>query len=242
MLLGGVAPAVSALALSPASDRNLAEKMRRGPGLSNHPVNVIPSRAVTLPTGWPLAFDGSMTCFTCHEDMPSLNGGSGPRLRGVDGSVANSEAFCENCHGDGHERTAAAMHWMAVPRAHITSDSDRDTGQIGFGGVDSASRRCLGCHDGVTAGESAYELGGTGGGSSFGDRGRNHPIGVSYPRGGRRRAEVPLRAAAQVPSHVRLPDGMVGCVSCHDLYNQTPKRLAVPIEGSRLCFACHDMN
>lgn len=238
MLLGGVVPTVSALALSPDATHAFADRLGKGPGLSNHPVNVRPSATVTIPAGWPVARDGSITCSTCHEGLPSLSRGAGPQLRGPQGSAAGGQAFCMNCHTEGDQRTAAAMHWMAVPRAHAIAESESP----GFGAPDAASRRCLGCHDGVTAAESPFEASWNGNGGHFGDATRSHPIGVPYARAGKRRSGVPLRAAALLPETIQLPNGLVSCISCHDLYGGTEKLLAVPIEGSRLCFACHDLN
>jgi len=49
-----------------------------------------------------------------------------------------------------------------------------------------------------------------------------------------------LRSARLLPERVRLPDGKVSCVSCHDLYETEPRRLAVSMEKSELCLTCHD--
>ncbi len=133
------------------------------------------------------------------------------------------------------------MHWLAMPRAHIMGEAD-DVRSSASGLLDRSSAECLECHDGVTAPDAAYETSWNRGGGYLGDKGRNHPIGVRYPHAGTRHVEVPLRPAAVLPESVRLPNGMVGCLSCHDLYGSGPKRLTVPIEGSRLCMTCHQMD
>jgi len=133
------------------------------------------------------------------------------------------------------------MHWMALPKAHILRDSFEDH-FAAEGSIDGASRECLSCHDGVNASDAGHETGLTRGSGYLGDKDGNHPIGVPYPRFGKRRDEVPLRPAAALPETVQLPGGFVGCVSCHDLYQPDKNKLSVPIEGSRLCLTCHELD
>lgn len=220
---------------------DFGRRSHAGPGASNHPVNIVPSSGVTIPLGWPLDPDGSITCTTCHVSVPSPDGKGGGRLRGMNDSFSDALAFCMNCHRDSAGGSAATAHWMAVPKAHILRDSFQD--RFARGGVlDGASRDCLTCHDGLNASDAGHEMGLNRSSGYLGDKDRNHPIGVPYPRSGKRRVEVPLRPAAVLPETVRLPGGMVSCVSCHDLYHPDKNRLSVPIEGSRLCLTCHDMD
>lgn len=213
----------------------------RGPGVSNHPVNIMPSSAVSIPPGWQLGPDGSMTCTTCHLAIPNSGASSGARLREAADASSNPRAFCMNCHRDSSGRTAATAHWMVVPTAHILRESFEDH-SIRGSAIDGASRDCLACHDGVSALDAGYKTGLGRGSGNFSDMGRNHPVGVPYPRSGTRRVEVPLRPEAALPETVRLPGGLVSCVSCHDLYHSDKNRLSVPIEGSGLCLTCHDLN
>jgi predicted CXXCH cytochrome family protein len=208
----------------------------------NHPVGVAPTAAVTIPVGWPLASDGSITCLTCHEALPPLDGGGGPRLRHNDtsddvSSNADSVTFCAACHRNGAGRGATSAHWTVVGVAHVTP-GDEPTG--GNALVDAESRRCLECHDGVNAVESVNPVGLSN--ASFADAQRNHPIGMPYPNGRSRQSNARFRSASLLPDTVHLPGGNVSCVSCHNLYAGTPKLLSVPLEGSKLCFTCHDMD
>jgi predicted CXXCH cytochrome family protein len=75
----------------------------------------------------------------------------------------------------------------------------------------------------------------------MGDTRRNHPVGIEYNSSARPKDLSPLRPAGMLPPDVQLPDGRVACISCHDLYAQTPYRLVVTIRGSELCLTCHDM-
>ncbi|MFQ5429743.1 MAG: hypothetical protein ACE5E1_05470 [Phycisphaerae bacterium] len=236
-LLIGTVPRVSMAEWGPGGG-DLSEKLRHGPGIVNHPVNVVPSAAVRIPTGWPLASDGTLTCSTCHERLPSLDGQGNPFLRGSDEIDSEGGEFCTKCHGDPVPGRAGSMHWMAVRVAHVLPE--RDASARSGGGLDPVSRRCLTCHDGVNATDSLSRT--TRGRGDFGDMRRNHPVGIPYPDQGAKPRNVPFRSSFLLPNRIRLPGGRVSCVSCHDLYAQGPNKLAVPIEGSRLCFACHQLD
>lgn len=128
---------------------------------------------------------------------------------------------------------------MAVGYAHLmppehSSDQRKDV-------LDAASNNCLTCHDGVNAGEAGHRWLGSHGGN-LGEAGRNHPVGVPYMRRESDSRGSLLRHATRLPREVRLPDGRVSCVSCHNLYNIDRHHLSVPIEGSRLCLTCHEMD
>ena len=215
----------------------LADMLRHGPGVSNHPVGVVPSAAIGIPTGWPLDADGAMTCMTCHSRLPALDGSPGPQLR----MNAAGGQFCAACHQAEGERSAASAHWMAVQRAHIRDDETDGNGVRSGGLLDSDSRRCLACHDGVSASESAHATRWNRGPGDVGDPRRNHPVGVAYPARSQRERGGPFRAAGLLPKQIRLCEGKVSCVSCHDLYSDRPYRLAVPVERSALCLSCHEL-
>lgn len=224
----------SALGTSPDS-RNYFRNTTTGPGVANHPVGIRPSGAVHVPSGWPLAADGTLSCMTCHS-APPMGKNAGNNLRGNSRSGNDPRAFCLSCHEE--SGTGTAMHWQAVGKAHITLKENRD-GSARLS-QESDSRGCLSCHDGVMARDPGHRLAGSGG--DFGDGSKNHPVGVRYPFSGKTRAEVPLRPAASVPATVSLAGGVVSCTSCHNLYAEDTHRLSVPIEGSQLCFACHDLD
>lgn len=211
-----------------------------GPGVTNHPVNVVPSSEIEVPADWPVDSGGAITCETCHWRIPSGNSRT-PYLRGADEADPRVGAggFCTNCHRSGSTRSARSMHWMAVGVAHV--QPRESLSQASTGVLDRESRRCLGCHDGVTAAESRNPTPSNPRFRRAGDRGRNHPVGMRYRRGRRRGRNARLRPSSTLPRHMRLPNGRVGCVSCHDLYSTERKRLAAPMEGSQLCYTCHEM-
>ena len=107
-----------------------------------------------------------------------------------------------------------------------------------------ASLVCMACHDGTVATSTM----GSGHAMLAGVREgfyvppdfvwRDHPIGVPYPRNNRKyRPESIVTAEGKV----RLPDGYVECVSCHDPHNRTGVRsmLVMSNRRSALCLSCH---
>lgn len=238
VLLFWMLPPLAVMGSWPESEQPSNSRFREGPGTSNHPVNVRPSAAVSIPAGWPLAADGTLTCLTCHLEYPTAERSAASTLRGA----PDSPVFCVSCHTERSPKTGTGMHWRAVSQAHPGSNPADSRG----GAMDAMSRSCLECHDGVSASDAGHESsGGRGGGSDrgfLGDRSRNHPVGVRYPASGTRGVEVPLRPASLLPKSIRLPGGRVSCVSCHDVYGRDRHRLTVPIEGSQLCMTCHVMD
>ncbi len=213
--------------------RALVDNLRFGPGVANHPVGVAPSANIRIPEGWPLEFDGTIGCKTCHTQLPSMSGGDA-HLRPVDGEPVQQRTFCSTCHQQRGVRDASGLHWMAVGSAHVKRRQDNRFG----GRMDSESRRCLSCHDGVSASNA---VNGTRGGGSFFALHKNHPIGVDYPPRHEPGTSA-YRHPTSLPETVRIPDGKVSCVSCHDLYAHRKNLLTVTTDNSALCFTCHAMN
>jgi predicted CXXCH cytochrome family protein len=237
-ITGGV-HTVPASAAPRDSSRSLAAQLGLGPGVSNHPVGVVPSSSVRIPETWPLDSRGAIMCVTCHEAVPSLDGSAGPRLRDFEGGAGSNLAFCARCHNHDGRGEPSSMHWQALGVAHVVPDAGGLTASQGL--LDRESRRCLECHDGVNAVE--HTSGPFEGRIGYrGDPRRSHPVGVPYRSAPGRSGSAVLRPEVLLPPEVRLPGGSVSCVSCHDLYAMEPRRLAVPLEGSRLCFTCHDMD
>jgi predicted CXXCH cytochrome family protein len=216
--------------------RDAIDCLRYGPGIANHPVGVAPSSTIRIPVDWPLGVDGTITCLTCHYQLPAMNGSSDSRLRGTGSADQGAREFCAKCHAATDGRGAAAMHWLAVRVAHIKRDERGSDGRDGL--LDAESRRCLSCHDGVTAPESTNPTGSSP--RRFWDVRRNHPVGVSYSGRKRGKSETLLRSSQLLPERIRLPNGRVSCVSCHNLYETGRYRLSVSMGASQLCLTCHD--
>ncbi|MFQ5494589.1 MAG: hypothetical protein ACE5EX_04335 [Phycisphaerae bacterium] len=98
------------------------------------------------------------------------------------------------------------------------------------------------CHDGITASEARFGTIWNRGVGSAGDPRRDHPVDVRYADAMRHNTEARLRPPASLPPQIRLANGKVTCLSCHDLYNLEPHQLSVSMEGSSLCLTCHQMD
>lgn len=89
---------------------------------------------------------------------------------------------------------------------------------------------CTACHDGSIARDAVYCLEEC----SFMTP---HSVMRRYPPQGREAAYRPAESLSE--AGIELVDGMVVCVSCHNLSNPPPYHLAVDNRASRLCLACH---
>jgi predicted CXXCH cytochrome family protein len=222
-----------------------AQLWRNGPGIFNHPIHVVPPPTMTIPSGWPLDASGAITCLTCHAQMPAGADVADPKLRDFADDFLQGRGtlvrpdyseFCARCHSDRNLSQASEAHWLGTSVAHVKPTSRGSGG----GTLDAESRRCLECHDGVSASEALNPTG-PARGTGMGDVATNHPVGVQYPSAARRGSGTRYRPASLLPREVQLPGGAVSCVSCHNLYAPGKNHLTVPIEGSELCFTCHDM-
>lgn len=110
--------------------------------------------------------------------------------------------------------------------------------------LDSTSLLCLSCHDGVIASDVYTASHATQwvralGSTRLGIAGATgHPIGVKYPVSAPTYHSLPAVTSGE---RIKLPDGHVQCISCHDPHNtgRHPGMLVQSNAGSRLCLACH---
>lgn len=102
---------------------------------------------------------------------------------------------------------------------------------------------CLGCHDGTVATSTLSAahsmLAGVRQGFQMPDGfvWRDHPIGIAYPSDPHE--FHPLSYVQQ--RGIRLPEGRLECVSCHDPHNEAGRDdlLSITNRQSRLCLTCH---
>lgn len=232
---------LTACAASRAGDEagHPAAPWSAGPGDINHPVGVVPSAAVRIPEDWPLDSGGAITCRTCHLEFPSrergasLRGGYADPIGAHDDEDLAAGSFCQSCHESASPGSRAGAHWMAMEGAHIRVGRDAAAKSAAY--LDEISRRCLECHDGVSAGDAPGMRN-----ASWSDA-DDHPVGMPYASDKDTTSDVGLRSVMSLPKAVRLPGGQVSCVSCHNLYSGKKGLLTVSLEGSALCFTCHGM-
>ena len=117
-----------------------------------------------------------------------------------------------------------SSHYYSTPRAEevlhhgVSADSE--------GSVND----CLGCHDGTIG--STVTLS-----TMIGNFLGSHPVNRDYPPVGKSASYAPVEMVNS--AGIRLVNGQVTCITCHNLKNQGKYHLAVTIDGSDLCFKCH---
>lgn len=179
----------------------------------------------------------------------SIDSVAGPDARWARGLIGSAHDFrqadgaaldlCTPCHTP-HVSLGKAPLLDRRPQVYQAARSYQARGVE----LDASSLLCLSCHDGITA-RDVYSYGhsvrgpGKIGGSWIGTGSlTSHPIGARYPL-----TEPTYHDAASVTAsgRIKLPDGRVQCISCHDPHNshRVEGMLVDRNDASRLCLACH---
>lgn len=88
---------------------------------------------------------------------------------------------------------------------------------------------CIVCHDGMVGSNVSY---------CTVDCGlSNHAVLTAYPPPGKEREFT--TAETLTAKGIKLENGQVTCISCHNLRNTQQYHLAMETNGSALCYACH---
>ena len=102
---------------------------------------------------------------------------------------------------------------------------------------------CLTCHNGSiavsTVGTAHAMRNASGGAWSPSFATRDHPIGVPYPD---RQKGFRAKAGVEAAGKIKLPEGRVECISCHDQHEEEgwPHLLVMSNKRSALCVSCHE--
>jgi predicted CXXCH cytochrome family protein len=148
--------------------------------------------------------------------------------------------------------TAVTNYWASYNDPAIASDIsdnggfslisfERDnTGDQQGGDIDSFSKDCVSCHDGLQASDVTVTYRNNPGSSRTGGHfnGSDHPIGMdyaSYASLGRRYKPVTM-----LNPKMLLVNGKVGCLTCHNPLNPEKSHLVMSDRRSALCLTCHD--
>lgn len=200
--------------------------------LLTHPVNVFPEHT-RIPADMPLSLDGKLTCSTCHDIHSSYRTPFGTPSHYLRRQVTGRQ-FCAICHlgnaggGLSHSEVIEQAHFKS--KYYITDNSRT---------IDDVSAECLSCHDGSIGKLSVIGVGNWSHSSDFMEYDSGtHPIGVSY-RDAFRRDPNGFRPPSMLDERIRLVNGQVSCISCHNLYAETPMKLVMSNKRSRLCLECH---
>lgn len=189
--------------------------------LVSHPSGFVPKRV--LAKEYPLDWKGELTCSSCHK----VHGTQAGLMR----TSAKGSGFCLSCHDKNF--------FDAMPdRGASLSNAGHMEARESTPGVDldPFSLQCMSCHDeqasnnqvGISAQGVMRHVS-----SSV-----NHPIGRSYKAAATYGGYRPID---QLPKAVLLPDGKVGCVSCHEGYSKKHGGLVTSNTQTELCLICHDL-
>lgn len=198
------------------------------PGLNSHPSQIIPT--MPMPAGFPLDWQGRMTCATCHD--PHLDEwGINPQL--LRGEVTG-RSFCALCHSELQQ--SGAQHRIAEI---VHAKNALTPTQVELSGtLDRVSLECIICHDGSVGKAIDYRNAGEET-LTFTGQSLSHPIGMNYHEATQQKQG--LRPVENLSPLITLVDGKVGCSSCHNQYSDERAMLVISNRGSALCMQCHEM-
>jgi predicted CXXCH cytochrome family protein len=187
----------------------------------SHPSGFTP--LAKLPDTYPLDWKGDLTCSTCHD----IHGSSPGLMRGT----KQGKDLCLTCH-DAKFFQKMRDGGSSMMVGHLSSGAEVNTPTL-----DAYSRQCLECHgrNGDPKLSTNIDRNGV---LRHASSSVNHPIGVNYQKAA---AFGGYRARAIVERKIILPNGQVGCVSCHLGYSKDHGKLVSGTASSTLCFECHDL-
>lgn len=118
---------------------------------------------------------------------------------------------------------------------------EENTGSPEVGTLDSFSRDCLSCHDGLRASDITVVYRNSPENPRRGRHvsGKDHPVGMDYENyvaSGRGN----YKPIATLNSRMMLIDGKVGCLTCHNPLNPEKNHLVMSDFRSALCLSCHN--
>lgn len=123
----------------------------------------------------------------------------------------------------------------AYPGLDHPESSNEAPSSLPDGAIDACSLVCLSCHDGINAPETRIKTVGEWDTPYDFDK-HCHPLGVIYDSAGT--GKTALKPVALLPPEIILPEGKVGCESCHNLHSSNPYFLNFN-RADGLCLRCH---
>ncbi len=187
----------------------------------SHPSGFVP--LVKIADGYPADWKGELTCSTCHAVHGDAPGLLRAERRGRD--------LCLACHDRQFFASMRDKGDSLVLSGHLNAGVELRAGDL-----DPYSMQCLTCHG--SKGESPAVTISSRSVLRHNSGRANHPIGTKYADAERYGG---YRSAALVSKRLLLPDGRVGCVSCHQGFSKDHGKLTVPRAASQLCYQCHDI-
>lgn len=204
----------------------------------SHPTDVVPRRTA-VPPDMPL-IDGKLSCSTCHDIHMPYKNAFGLPTHFLRRSVSGRQ-FCAICHNQADfSEMVAGGHKETMQEAHL---KPKFFALDNAGPLDSVSAECLSCHDG-SVGKAAPVKAGLWQHSDplFGPTPQPytgvHPVGIDYEES--RMDHDDLKPSMMIPKMIKLVNGKVSCISCHDPYSTRKGKLITDNRNGQICLGCHD--
>ncbi len=202
----------------------------------SHPSDFFVKRKIN--SRFPL-MNGKMTCITCHYAHKAYGSENKAKRRAENYPYLlryreAGKAFCMQCHKiDELCDECESYHSTSFGLAHTKVDSP-EVLKI----LDRSSRDCMSCHNGVIASSGGDEVSVVWNHTT--GIGLSHPIGVNYELVYQKDPERYYPPSA-LPPEIRLINGKVECLTCHDHYSKIRGKLVMSNRKSRLCLSCHNL-
>lgn len=202
----------------------LCDKCHKNIKEKSHPINIKPDK--DIPLAMHLDKNGRLTCSTCHDVHKEDKTKNKAELPGFLWGHVTGRAFCSLCHNK-EILGAGWRHQTTIPYAHPYGKLVQNP----YGGqLDKYSVECLSCHDNTISKFPQVNVQQGLWRHSMGD---SHPIGINYPRSNN------FIYPELLPREIKLFDGKIGCLSCHEIYSRENNMLVMNNKKSVLCLSCH---
>jgi predicted CXXCH cytochrome family protein len=189
----------------------------------SHPSGIHP-RIDTSPR-LPLDWNGRLTCSSCHQIHTPAHG----QLRVAE----RGRGFCHLCHDEAFFRAMRDGGHSLDRSAHLAA-APLPPGLT----IDAYSLACMECHNEQASNQVGVLQIDSMGTLNHDSSSMNHPIGRLYDEAARYGG---YRKREQLKPEIILPDGRIGCVSCHAGYSNPHGEVLLQSGGSALCMECHDL-
>lgn len=204
------------------TQERLCSKCHENAMKTSHPSGMVPSFKTS--DEFPLDWKGELTCSSCHDVHNTF--------ANYRRSMDTGKQYCFKCH---QQSFFAKMLDNGSSLVH-TFDEDYLPVEV-QATLDAQSKKCLSCHQKQTK-EFIVGLNSRGVVNHVSSS-VSHPIGRSYDQAFKYGGYHPV---SRLNSQIHLPDGKLGCLSCHQGYTSIHGQLVQATGGgSSLCFMCHDM-
>ncbi len=204
-----------------ASQEKLCSSCHKDAIRNSHPSGFKPE--MKIPSPYTVDWKGEITCSSCHHVHNLINRMNRSEYKGKD--------YCLSCHKPTFFEQMADKGTSLVGMGHLDARSSEENLL-----VDRFTLQCIACHsklEGILnvdlANQGLIKHGGSGG---------SHPVGMLYQESALYGGYRPIE---KLNTKIELPDGKVGCTSCHEGYSKSHGSLVIKMAGSQLCMECHDI-